>query len=894
MAKNLKLKIKNTQLAEAVGGFKAKLAGQKPEAKVEKAKESSDAKAAAEAKKKGTVPPTEEPRRIRAKSKSDFAPEEFDEEAASRSTDTEDETHEFIEEENEEIVVEESEPISEEITDVDQEIEESMQEEAIITPIAPSEATVEEKVIEEIPESPKEIVEKKMLKEPAIVQPVVEPIKKVKLGPTGRHINDLLPPPRKPKEIIKPPVEKKADLSKEKPAQEAPKVIKKDVRGAVVPTTTEEEEARKGQKAKEFKDLKPRRGGSGPGVRSFDARDRQGLTDSDDERWRKRRPNKQKIHQEEVTIRPTELKIRLPISVKDLASEMKLKASQVITKLFAQGMVVTLNDMLDDDTIVQLIGQEFGCAIQVDRSEAARIRVTDKTIREEISAAADESLQIRAPVVAFMGHVDHGKTSLIDAIRKSNRVAGEAGAITQHIGAFRCTTPVGDITILDTPGHEAFSAMRARGAVVTDIIVLVVAGDEGIRMQTIEAINQARAANVPIVVAINKADKPNFNPENVYRELSEHQLLPEAWGGQTITVNCSAVTKQGISTLLEMLALQAEVLELKANVNSRARGTVLESEMHKGLGAVATVLVQNGTLRCGDALVFDRFWGRVKTMRNEFNEDVQEAGPSYPVLITGLSGLPGAGEEFIAVKNEKEAREIADVRSSDLRQNILQMKKLSVENLMQQASSKIEKKVLNLIVRSDVQGSVEALKHSLMKIFSNKVRVEVLFTGVGEITESDVQLASASKAVILGFHTQVESHAESLIKELGVNIRLHNIIYHAIDDVRDLMKGMLDKIEEEKEIGKAEVKTTFKASHLGVIAGCQVIEGSIFRNNRIRVEREGKIVWRGSISSLKRVKEDVREVKKGIECGILLDGFNDVKTGDILQAYEIIYITQEL
>jgi translation initiation factor IF-2 len=493
-----------------------------------------------------------------------------------------------------------------------------------------------------------------------------------------------------------------------------------------------------------------------------------------------------------------------------------------------------------------------------------------------------------------MGHVDHGKTSLIDAIRKSNLAAGEAGAITQHIGAFKCHTAVGDLTILDTPGHEAFSAMRSRGADVTDIVVLVIAGDEGIRTQTIEAMTQAQNAHVPIVVALNKSDKPNFNAENVYRQLAENNFLPEVWGGTTITVNCSALTGAGIKELLEMLALQAEILELKANPNIRARGTVIESEMHKGLGHVATVLVQNGTLRLGDAVVFAQNWARVKTMHDEHGKDLAQAGPSTPVKITGLSGLPEAGSEFIVVKNEKEARDLAEERVAGQKILQLKIKKAGVEGLLQKKQEQVEKKILNLVLRADVQGSLEALKTSLLKIASNKVELNIVSSGVGEISESDIQLAAASKATILGFHTKMESHAESLVKEAKVKVRMHDIIYHAVDDIREQMRQLLDKIPQETDTGQALVKATFKASQLGVIAGCQVIEGTIKRNNSIRVMRDNEVVWKGPIASLKRVKEDVREVSKGIECGILLQNYNDVKEGDILQAFEITYLEQEL
>jgi len=600
------------------------------------------------------------------------------------------------------------------------------------------------------------------------------------------------------------------------------------------------------------------------------------------------------VIQEEV-IRPKEVKVRLPITVKDLAVEMKLKASQLIAKLFIKGIVLTLNDFLDDETMVKLLGHEFECEIKIDTSEEERIRITDKTIKQEIQEFPAESLLLRPPIVTFMGHVDHGKTCLIDAIRKSNLAAGEAGAITQHIGAFKCHTAVGDLTILDTPGHEAFSAMRTRGADVTDIVVLVIAGDEGIRTQTLEAIEQAKAAHVPIVVALNKCDKPNFNAENVYRQLADNNLLPEIWGGQTITVNCSAISKTGIKELLEMLALQAEILELRANPNIRARGTVIESEMHKGMGAVTTVLVQNGTLHLGDAIVFAQHFARVKNMQDEHGKDMSIAGPSTPVKITGLSGLPEAGSEFIVVKNEQEARDLSEKRTEGHRHTLLQQKKKgALEGLLQDKADESQKKTLNLILRADVQGSVEALKTSLLKIVSKKIDLNIISASVGEISESDIQLAAASKATIIGFHTQIERHAESLIKETKVPVKMHDIIYHAVDDVKLLMLNLLDKLPQENDMGTAEVKAVFKASQLGNIAGCMVTDGLIRRNFNIRVIRNNETLWKGPISSLKKVKEDVKEVSKGYECGILLQGFSDFKVGDILQAYEIIYLKQEL
>jgi len=698
------------------------------------------------------------------------------------------------------------------------------------------------------------------------------------------------PPPRKPPE--------------EKPAATAPakkSYVLEDIKPveAKKPVLTnapaiEEERAPPRKSFKDFRDVKPARKGPEVG-RSFDSRDRQGLRDNE-EGWRRKRPSKFRARvQEEVVVRPKHLKVRVPITIKDLASEMKLKASQLIASLFSKGVILTLNDYLDDETTIQLLGHEFECEIVIDTSEEERLRITDKTIKQEIQETPPGELVLRPPVIAFMGHVDHGKTSLIDAIRTSNIAGGEAGAITQHIGAFKCQTPVGPITILDTPGHEAFSEMRARGADVTDIVVIVVAGDEGIRAQTLEAIEQARQAQVTIVVAINKCDKPNYNAENIYRQLADNNLLPEVWGGTTITVNCSATTKEGIQKLLEMLALQAEILELRANPNTRARGAVIESEMHKGLGAVATVLVQNGTLRKGDALVLANSWGRVKTMHDEHGKEILEAGPSTPAKITGLSDVPEAGSDFIGVKNEKEARELSHGRTEGHKYTTFQQsKRAAVDSLLQQSAERKEKKTLNLILRADVQGSLEALKTSLLKIHSAKVELNILSADVGEISESDIQLAAASKATIIGFHTKIESRAEDLIRSTKVIVKLHDIIYHVVDDVKAVMLSLLDKIPQENDTGTALVKAVFKSSQLGAIAGCQVTDGNIKRSHLVRVLRDNKVIWKGAIHSLKRVKEDVREVSKGYECGILLENFSDFKEGDIIQAYEITYLQQEL
>ena len=642
------------------------------------------------------------------------------------------------------------------------------------------------------------------------------------------------------------------------------------------------------QKAKELRPQKKKE------EMRFDSRDRQGLRDVENEAWRKRRAYKPKKYVQEEVIRPKNLSIRLPIMIKDLAQEMKLKASQLIAKLFMQGITLTLNDYLDDETTVQLLGHDFGCEIKIDTAEQERIQITDRTIRQEIESTAQDQIILRPPVVTFMGHVDHGKTSLIDTIRKSNRVAGEAGAITQHIGAFKVKTAAGEVSILDTPGHEAFSEMRSRGANVTDIVILVVAGDEGMRAQTDEAIRQAREAKVPILVAINKCDKPNFDVQKVYRELADRDLLPESWGGTTIAVQCSATSGQGIPELLEMIALQAEILELRANPNARARGTILESEMHKGLGAVATVLVQNGTLRKNDAIVFGPYSGRIKTMHDDHGRSVDAAGPSTPVKITGLSELAVAGSEFVVVKNEKEARELAAARVEGMQRHVQAQAKIGSLEKMQAKRESGEKKILPLILRADVQGSLEALKSSLLKIKSDKVRIEFVSADVGEISESDIELAAASKATVVGFHTSIESRADDLIKQKKVAVYTQDVIYHLIDEVKDRMRSLLDKLAQETDSGEAVVKAVFKSSQLGNIAGSQVTEGTIKRQSLIRQLRGNKVIWKGKLASLKRVKEDVKEVQKGFECGIVLEGQSDVKEGDVLQAYDVTYLEQDL
>jgi translation initiation factor IF-2 len=573
---------------------------------------------------------------------------------------------------------------------------------------------------------------------------------------------------------------------------------------------------------------------------------------------------------------------------------MKLKAVEVIAKLLTHGIKCMLNDMLDDEVVVQLVGQDFGCDISIDTSKQDRMDITGKSILEEINASEPDQLASRPPVVTFMGHVDHGKTSLIDALRKSNLASKEAGAITQHIGAFSCHTANGDITILDTPGHEAFTTIRSRGASVTDIVVLVVAGDEGFKVQTDEAIRIAKEAKLPMIFAINKMDKEGFDPEKVYRQMADRELLPEAWGGEVPTVNCSALTGEGISELSELLALQSEILELKANPQSRARGTVLESQIIKGLGPSATLLIQNGTLRISDAIVFGQAYARVKTIQDEHGKALKSAGPSHAVRVTGLSDVPPSGSDFIVVKSEKEARKICEQREAESRKSRLRKQSFNLGSMLQANAMRQEKKIFNVIVKADVQGSLEAIKDSLLKIPTEKVLIQFVSEGLGMITLTDAELAMTSNAVIFGFHTKTDKSIESFVRTHKIKIHLHDVIYHLVDDAKELMTQLLDKLRIENEMAEVEVRATFKASNLGVIAGCMVTSGTVKRNHIAKVYRNSEIVFDGEIQSLKRVKEDVKEVQKGLECGILFKGYNDVQVGDIVKTFEVQYIQQEL
>ncbi|TWT04563.1 translation initiation factor IF-2 [Planomicrobium sp. CPCC 101079] len=575
---------------------------------------------------------------------------------------------------------------------------------------------------------------------------------------------------------------------------------------------------------------------------------------------------------------PAKITFSESLTVAELAKKLGREPSEIIKKLFMLGVMATINQELDKDAI-ELVCAEYEVEVEEEI-------LVDKTDLEVYFEPEDEDLQQeRPPVVTIMGHVDHGKTTLLDSIRNTKVTAGEAGGITQHIGAYQVTEAGKKITFLDTPGHAAFTTMRARGAKVTDLAIIVVAADDGVMPQTVEAINHAKAAEVPIIIAVNKMDKPSANPDRVMQELTEHGLVPEAWGGDTIFVPISALKGEGIDSLLEMILLVSEVGELKANPARRAIGTVIEAELDKGRGSVATLLVQDGTLNVGDPIVVGNTYGRVRAMVNDLGRRVKDAGPSTPVEITGLNDVPQAGDRFVVFEDEKTARQVGETRAaSALQVQRSEKTRVTLDNLFDQMKQG-EMKELNLIVKADVQGSVEAMAASLMKIDVEGVNVKIIHTGAGAITESDIALAAASNAIVIGFNVRPDVNAKRAAEAEGVDIRLHRIIYKVIEEIEFAMKGLLDPEFEEKIIGQAEVRSTFKVSKVGTIAGSYVIEGKITRDSGVRVIREGIVVFEGEIDTLKRFKDDAKEVAQGYECGITIKNFNDVKELDIIEAY---------
>lgn len=572
------------------------------------------------------------------------------------------------------------------------------------------------------------------------------------------------------------------------------------------------------------------------------------------------------------------------LTIQELADKMKVVPSVIIKKLFMQGKIVTVNQEIDYDTAEE-IALEFD--ILCEKEEV--VDVIEELLRED--EEDEKKMKKRPPVVCVMGHVDHGKTSLLDAIRHTNVTDREAGGITQHIGAYVVEVNGEKITFLDTPGHEAFTAMRMRGANSTDIAILVVAADDGVMPQTVEAINHAKAAGVEIIVAINKIDKPSANIDRVKQELAEHELIPEDWGGSTVFVPVSAKTGDGLSDLMEMIVLTAEMMELKANPNRRARGLVIEAQLDKGRGPVATVLVQKGTLRVGDPVAAGSSFGKVRAMMDDKGRRVKEAGPSMPVEILGLNDVPNAGEVLVGCKNEKEARSFADTFISQNKAKLLEetKSKLSLDDLFTQIKEG-NLKELGIVVKADVQGSVEALKQSLLKLSNDEVVVKVIHGGVGAINESDVSLASASNAIIIGFNVRPDAVAKETADREGVDIRLYRVIYNAIEDVEAAMKGMLDPVFEEKVLGHAEIRQTFKASGVGTIGGAYVLDGTFERDCQARIIRDGVVIYDGKLASLKRFKDDVKEVRSGYECGFVFENYNDIKEGDQVEAYKMVEI----
>jgi len=602
----------------------------------------------------------------------------------------------------------------------------------------------------------------------------------------------------------------------------------------------------------------------------------------DDVKYKSKPKKNKKIKNKDIKEEKSEdikiLTIPSYITVKELSEKLRVSAAEIIKKLFMKGKVVTLNHELDFETASN-IAEEYGILVEQEKEED----IVEKLINDYPDSPTD--LIPRDPVVTVMGHVDHGKTSLLDAIRKTNVTAKEAGGITQHIGASVVEYNGKKIVFLDTPGHEAFTAMRARGAKVTDIVVLVVAADDGVMPQTIEAINHVKAANVPIIVAINKIDKPTANPERVKMQLSEYGLIPEEWGGDTIFVEVSALKKIGIDSLLEMILIVAELQDLKANPNRMAKGTVIEAQLDKGRGPVATVLIQNGTLNIGDAIVAGKVYGKVRAMMDDKGKRIKKAGPSTPVEIIGFSEVPEAGDILYVVKDEKTAKEISEIRKARFKEDILRTnQRISLDDLFEKIKEGNIKE-LNIIIKADVHGSVEAIKQSLEKISTEEVRIKVIHSAVGAITETDIMLASASNAIVIGFNVRPDAKAKAMAEREKVDIRLYRIIYDAIEDIKRAIKGVLEPVYKESILGHAEVRAVFKISGVGTVAGCMVQEGKILRSSLARLIRDGIVIYEGKIASLKRFKDDVREVTAGYECGIGLEKFNDIKEGDIIESY---------
>jgi translation initiation factor IF-2 len=655
---------------------------------------------------------------------------------------------------------------------------------------------------------------------------------------------------------------------------------------------TEEERRKKGKKDRRTVEFAPtpveteesrRKSAAAKKKKTPEVQDRTGGRAKSFKRKRSRedfQPVQPQIQAGTQPLKAAKRKIRMDESIRvaELAKQMGIKAQDLIKVLLGLGAMVTINQSLDVDTTVLAAG-EFGYEVE-------KVGFSEEEFLLDQEADNPEDMRSRPPVVTIMGHVDHGKTSLLDAIRLSNITSGEAGGITQHIGAYHVATSRGAIVFLDTPGHEAFTAMRARGAQVTDIVVLVVAADDGVMDQTREAVNHAKAAGVPIVVAVNKIDKPDANPDRVMRELGDLGLVPEAWGGETIFANVSAKQKIGLDALLEMILLQAEVLELKANPSKRARGHIVEARLDKGRGPIGTILIQEGTLKQGDAFVCGVVSGRVRAMFDDQGKKIREAGPAMPVEVQGFESVPVAGDEFVGVEDDKVARRIADARSIKQRERELgKATKVTLETFLA-ARPDAEAQTLNLVLKADVQGSLEAITEALKKLSTEKVKVSIIHAGTGAITESDILLASASQAIIIGFNVRPTVKVKDVADHENVDIRFYDIIYKLVGDIKDAMSGMLAPVIREQYLGQAEVRDTFSVPKIGLVAGCGVLDGKLTRNAGIRLLRDGVVVYTGKLASLRRFKDDVKEVTKGYECGVGLENYNDIKIGDVIEAFE--------
>ena len=605
----------------------------------------------------------------------------------------------------------------------------------------------------------------------------------------------------------------------------------------------------------------------------------------------KKHSHKNTSDQETTFVAPTEpiikeVMVQETITVADLAHKMSVKAAEVIKSLMGMGMMVTINQVLDQDTAMIVVEELGHVAKKAEQNDPESLLDTDESI--------EPILETRPPVVTVMGHVDHGKTSLLDYIRTTKVASGEAGGITQHIGAYHVETKKGMVSFLDTPGHEAFTAMRARGASVTDIVVLVVAADDGVMPQTIEAINHSKAANTPLIIAINKIDKPEANPEKVKNELMTHEVIPEDLGGDSIFLELSAKTGQGIDELLDAILLQAEILELKAPTNTPAKGIVVESRLDKGRGPVATILIQSGIMKSSDMLLAGSSYGRVRVMLDEGANQIKQAGPSIPVEIVGLSDVPNAGEDVIVLNDERKAREIALFRQGKFRDvKFAKQQAAKLENMFDQMAEG-DVKTLPLIIKSDVQGSFEALKGSLEKLSNNEVRINVIHNAVGAVNESDINLAVASNAIIIAFNVRAEGGARKSAESNDIEIRYYSIIYDAVDDVKAALTGMLSPDEKENVLGSIEIREIYKVSKIGTIAGCYVTDGLVKREAKVRVLRDNVVIYDGELSSLKRFKDDVKEVKSNFECGLSIKNFNDIKVGDVVEPYEIVKVARKL